>query len=636
MDGLLGKIIEKVAEKASGGSSSSSGGGYSSYNQQPSQGYNSGPAPPQDLPYPWVARWDDRDQRWFYVNEQTGERSWERPYGGSGGGASYGERSYGQPQPSYGYEGGYAQPQQQEHKDHSMMYGAAAGAAGLVGGALLMHEGEKIHDRWDEDKDRIEQNVEDFPEDAARWTGEKVGEVEQIPENIEQSWDRTEDRIENKWDNAVDDVEDFPENAAEWTGRKVGEVEQFGDNMENAYDEGVVEGRDDCSQRLTWAAMSKSSLPLAGVRVVELAGLAPGPFAGLLLADYGASVLRVDRPNSIPADRLTRRKTSITLDLRDQASHRLLLSVLSKADVLIDPYRPGVLERLGLSPSEVLLKHNPRLTVARMTGFRRDGKYKDMAGHDINYIAVSGVLSMLGRSGEAPYAPGNILGDFGGGGAMCFLGILLALLARAHTGRGQVVEANMVDGSAYLATMPRLTRQTPLWNLPRGENMLDGGSPFYGTYECRDRGKYFAVGALEPQFYAALIKGLGFEPGELPARDDRANWPALRAAFERRFREKTRAEWEAIFDGTDACATPVLEQAELERSGYEQRPAVHLVDTPGLPIPADDGGWTGGGLLPGTGGQETLKAWMGWEKGRDFDIRADGVLVWIEGGKSKL
>lgn len=201
MDGFLGKMIEKVAEKATGGSTSSNsgGGGYSSYNQQPSyggqgQGYNSGPAPPQDLPYPWVARWDDRDQRWFYVNEQTGERSWERPYGGSGG-PSYGERSYGQPQPSYGYEGAYRQSQEQrpEHKDHSMMYGAAAGAAGLVGGAILMHEGEKIRELsltepkidalltlydtdedWDEDKERIEQNVEDFPEDAARWTGEKV------------------------------------------------------------------------------------------------------------------------------------------------------------------------------------------------------------------------------------------------------------------------------------------------------------------------------------------------------------------------------------------------------------------------------------------------------------------------------
>ncbi|EAW14731.1 CaiB/BaiF CoA transferase family protein [Aspergillus clavatus NRRL 1] len=379
---------------------------------------------------------------------------------------------------------------------------------------------------------------------------------------------------------------------------------------------------------------TSSSLPLAGVRVVELAGLAPGPFAGLLLADYGATVLRIDRPNAISADQLTRRKTSITLDLRDPASHRVLLSILSKADVLIDPYRPGVLERLGLSPSRVLLKHNPRLIVARMTGFRRDGKYKDMAGHDINYIAVSGVLSMLGRKNEPPYAPGNLLGDFAGGGAMCLLGILLALLARTRSGRGQVVEANMVDGAAYLATMPRLTRQTPMWSEPRGENMLDGGSPFYDTYETKDRGKYFAVGALEPQFYAALIKGLGFAPDELPAREDRANWPALRAAFEKRFREKTRAEWEAIFDGADACATPVLEQDELQRSGYEHRPAVHLVDTPGLPIPADDGGWTGGGLVPGTCGQETLATWLGWQKERDFDVRADGTFVQTDGKKS--
>lgn len=357
------------------------------------------------------------------------------------------------------------------------------------------------------------------------------------------------------------------------------------------------------------------------------------------MADYGASVLRVDRPNavSVAPDQLTRHKTSITLDLRDAASHRALLSILATADILIDPYRPGVLEKLGLSPSEVLLKHNPRLIVARMTGFRRDGKYKDMAGHDINYIAVSGVLSMLGRSGEAPYAPGNILGDFAGGGAMCFLGILLALLARSRTGRGQVVEANMVDGSAYLAAMPRLNRQTPLWDQPRGQNMLDGGSPFYDTYETKDPGKFFAVGALEPKFYAALLRGLGFKHRELPSRDDRTNWPVLRAAFSQRFREKTRAEWEAIFDGTDACATPVLEQNELEASGFEQRPAVHLTETPALPAAADDGAWSGGGLVPGTGGQQTLQVWLGWEKGRHYGVRSDGVLVQLEAdSKAKL
>ncbi|PWY79577.1 CoA-transferase family III [Aspergillus heteromorphus CBS 117.55] len=259
-----------------------------------------------------------------------------------------------------------------------------------------------------------------------------------------------------------------------------------------------------------------------------------------------------------------------------------------------------------------------------------------MAGHDINYIAVAGVLSMLGRSAERPYAPGNLLGDFAGGGATCFLGILLALIARMQTGRGQVVEANMVDGSAYLAAMPRLGRQTPMWNARRGQNLLDGGSPFYDTYETKDKGRYFAVGALEPQFYAALLKGLGFNPDELPSRDDKDNWPALRGAFAKRFKEKTRAEWEAVFDGTDACATPVVEQDELEASGFEQRPIVHLGETPGLPISADDGGWTGGGLIPGTGSEETLKTWLGWAKGRDYDVRRDGALVQLPDGRAKL
>ncbi|KAJ5955315.1 hypothetical protein N7501_009594 [Penicillium viridicatum] len=375
--------------------------------------------------------------------------------------------------------------------------------------------------------------------------------------------------------------------------------------------------------------------PLKGIKVIELAGLAPGPFAGLLLADYGASVLRIDRPNSISGDQLTRNKTSITLDLRSQASLNILLRLLTTADILIDPFRPGVLERLGLSPTEVLLKHNPRLIVARMTGFRRDGKYKDMAGHDINYLAVSGVLSMLGRAAEKPHAPGNIIGDFAGGGAVCFQGILLALISRSHTGRGQVVEANMVDGSAYLATFPRLARKTPSWAEPRGENVLDGGCPYYDTYETKDVGRYFAVGALEPQFYAAFVRGLGFEIGELPKREDRMNWPVLREMFTRKFKEKTRAEWEALFDGTDACATPVLEQRELEEGGYEQRPVVHLVSTPGVPILADKGGWTGGGMLPGDGGVDKLREWVGWEHGKDFEVREDGVFV-VVNGKSKI
>ncbi|KAF7716677.1 Isopenicillin N epimerase component [Penicillium ucsense] len=379
--------------------------------------------------------------------------------------------------------------------------------------------------------------------------------------------------------------------------------------------------------------MASIKPPLTGIRVLELAGLAPGPFAGLLLADYGASVLRIDRPSAVSMDSLTRRKTSISLDLRDRQSREIFLRLLTNTDVLIDPFRPGVLERLGLSPTEVLLKHNPRLIVARMTGFRRDGKYKDMAGHDINYIAVSGVLSMLGRAGDKPYAPGNILGDFAGGGAMCFLGILLALMARTSTGQGQVVEANMVDGSAYLATFPRLATRTGAWDQPRGENLLDSGCPYYDTYETKDRGQYFAVGALEPQFYAALLRGLDLDADKLPAREDRSNWPVLRDIFTQRFKAKTRAEWEAVFDGTDACATPVLTHAELEAAGYEQRPAVHLSRTPSHPIKAEEGGWTGGGLEPGEGGVETLRSWMGWEAGRHFQVRDDGALILMDRAK---
>ena len=221
----------------------------------------------------------------------------------------------------------------------------------------------------------------------------------------------------------------------------------------------------------------------------------------MLLADYGATVLRIDRAHpkahsdqAAPTtnDMLTRRKSSICVDLKSQAGIDLIKSLIPSVDIVIDPFRPGVLEKAGLSPEEVLQPLNPGLITARMTGFRRDGKYKDMAGHDINYIAVSGILSMLGRKGQNPYPPANILGDFAGGGLVCFLGIVLALLHRDRTGMGQVVEANMVDGSAHLGTFPRFSQRTPMWNRERGDNALDGGSPFYNTYETKD-GKYMAV-----------------------------------------------------------------------------------------------------------------------------------------------
>jgi alpha-methylacyl-CoA racemase len=323
----------------------------------------------------------------------------------------------------------------------------------------------------------------------------------------------------------------------------------------------------------------------------------------------------------------------------------LIKKLIPQVDVVIDPFRPGVLEKMGLDPEKVLLQLNPRLVVARMTGFRRDGKYKDMAGHDINYIAVSGVLGMLGRKGEKPYPPGNIVGDFGGGGAVCFMGILLALMQRERTGLGQVVEANMVDGSSFLATMPRLATKTPTWSGERGTNMLDGGCPYYDTYETKDR-KYMAVGALEPQFFAALLKGLAIDPKTIKGdRLDKRTWEQQRAMYTARFKEKTRAEWEQIFDGTDACCTPVLTNAELEQAGHDQRPIVTLKNSPALGITERDpeartpaegqglgvagSGWDSEGLPPGKDGEDVLAQWMGWSRGRQYSLK-DGGLELVE------
>lgn len=247
-----------------------------------------------------------------------------------------------------------------------------------------------------------------------------------------------------------------------------------------------------------------------------------------------------------------------------------------------------------------------------------------MAGHDINYLAVSGVLGQLGRKTEAPYPPANVLADFAGGGLMCAFGILIALLAREKNGRGQIVESNMVDGSAYLGTFMRFATKTPVWDKPRGENLLDGGSPFYDVYECKDGG-YMAVGALEPQFFEKLLEGLELKEGYAMKQQDRSTWPAMRKTFHAKFLEKTRKQWEAIFDGKDACCTPVLNQAELEEAGYEQRPAVGLTQTPGLGL-KDDLGWKSFGLSPGSGGEEILKSWLGWRRDRNFEVEGNALI----------
>jgi len=333
------------------------------------------------------------------------------------------------------------------------------------------------------------------------------------------------------------------------------------------------------------------------------------------------------------------------VDLKNKSGVDLVKALVKNADIVIDPFRPGVLEKLGLGP-DVLKSINPRIILGRMTGFRRDGKYKDMAGHDINYIAVGGALGVLGRKGTKPFGPINILGDFAGGGAILFQGLLLALLAREKTGKGQVVEANMVDGSSYLMTFPRLAYKTPTLDQPRGENLLDSGCPYYDTYETKD-GKYMAVGALEPQFFALLIKGLGLQGQDLEnTRYDRNTWPAMEKLFTKLFKEKTRTEWESIFDGTDACVTPVLELGELETDPNREgdiRPAVTLTGTPGLAIKRGDAstrpvatgqgqgvagdGWSSKYLRPSQDGEKVLSEWLGWSRSKQYDVENGGLIL---------
>lgn len=309
--------------------------------------------------------------------------------------------------------------------------------------------------------------------------------------------------------------------------------------------------------------------PLTGLKVVELAGLGPAPFAAMMLADMGADVLRLERHNQVTPkastgkswDLLNRSRRSVGVDLKHPAGTALVLRLAAHADILIEGFRPGVMERLGLGP-DACFEHNPRLVYGRMTGYGQTGPLAPAVGHDIDYIALSGALEPIGRAGDKPLPPLNLLGDFGGGGMLLVCGVLAALVERAQSGRGQVVDAAMVDGSALLCTMLHSFRQVGMWGGARGENLLDTGAPFYEVYETRDA-KYVAVGALEPAFYAALLERL--ELGQDPrfqAQTDKAQWPAMRAALSERFLQKTRDEWEAHFAGSDACLAPVLSPAE--------------------------------------------------------------------------
>jgi alpha-methylacyl-CoA racemase len=306
--------------------------------------------------------------------------------------------------------------------------------------------------------------------------------------------------------------------------------------------------------------------PLSGVRVIEIASLAPAPFGCMILADLGADVLRVDRAERCgpgaahPLDPLSRGRQSIGLNLKDGAAIDVLLRLIDDADVLVEGFRPGVAERLGFGP-EVCAARNPGLVFARMTGWGQHGPLAHTAGHDIDYIAISGALGMVGRAGESPVPPVNLLGDFGGGGMLLALGILAALVERARSGLGQVIDAAMVDGSALLTSFVYGLRAAGGWQDSRGSNLLDGGAPFYDTYATADD-DYVAVGALEPQFYAALLHGLGLADAGLPAQHDRSGWPVLRQRFAETFAAHTKAEWEQVFAGSDACVSPVLTAAE--------------------------------------------------------------------------
>ena len=302
--------------------------------------------------------------------------------------------------------------------------------------------------------------------------------------------------------------------------------------------------------------------PLAGCRIVELGGIGPGPFAGMLLADLGAEVVRVDRPERMsdpdaggPTDVINRGKRSVVVDLKHPDGAATVLGLVDRADVLIEGFRPGVTERLGIGPHECLAR-NPRLVYGRMTGWGQDGPLAAAAGHDIGYIALTGALGAIGDAGGPPQIPLNLLGDFGGGACYLVIGVLAALHAAQRTGRGQVVDAAIVDGTTHLLASPLAKLARGAWTDERGVNQLDGGWPFYAVYATSD-GRYMAVGALEAKFYRQLIELLDLD-ADPERQHDRSTWPELRSQLAQRFAERTRDEWAALFEGTDACVAPVL------------------------------------------------------------------------------
>jgi len=308
--------------------------------------------------------------------------------------------------------------------------------------------------------------------------------------------------------------------------------------------------------------------PLQGMKILEIAGIGPGPFAAMMLSDMGAEVVRIDRAQNVSGevpeqpspDLLNRGRRSIGVDLKNREGVETVLRLVEQADALVEGFRPGVMERLGIGP-DVCLARNPRLVYGRMTGWGQEGPIAHAAGHDINYIALAGTLHGIGRAGEQPIAPLNLVGDFGGGGMLMAFGIVCGLVERARSGEGQVVDAAMVDGAALLATMMHGFRAMGMWSEERGTNLLDTGAHFYDTFETAD-GEHVAVGSIEPQFYALLLKHTGLDAEDLPRQMDRTQWTAAKEKVAAVFKTKTRAEWNAIMEGTDVCYAPVLSMTE--------------------------------------------------------------------------
>jgi alpha-methylacyl-CoA racemase len=320
-------------------------------------------------------------------------------------------------------------------------------------------------------------------------------------------------------------------------------------------------GIEEIEDAVGYARPATADGPLAGMRVVELAGIGPGPYAAMLLADMGADVIRVERPgkpgSAVPPDKdvLRRNRRSVVLDLRTEQGVQAVLALVARSDVLIEGFRPGVTERMGLGPEDCRAV-NPRLVYGRMTGWGQTGPLANAAGHDIGYIAITGALNAVGHAGGRPVPPVNLVGDFGGGSLFLVMGILAASWEATRSGRGQVVDAAIVDGASSLTALLHGMMAGGLWRDERGANMLDSGVPWYDTYQTAD-GQWMAVGALEPQFYAEFVRLLGLQ-AEDADRSDPRRWAELRSAFTVAFASRTRDEWAKVFDGTDACVAPVL------------------------------------------------------------------------------